>query len=128
MLSKENSVSEEILAPINNWNSIVSIRFRRSTITQFFLHLISLLLLSNDKEIRKNDKVHGRKLWKLIPNIHKTRVSLIILHIILIKQFVTKVFWSLLYHFKSKVWILPFHFRKSSIHNFWLRLNSYSVT
>ena len=30
----------------------------------------SLFLVSNDKAIRKNDKEHGRKLQKLIPNMH----------------------------------------------------------
>ena len=28
----------------------------------------------NDKAIRKNDKIHGRKLQKLIPNIHETSI------------------------------------------------------
>ena len=32
----------------------------------------SLFLVSNDRVIRKNDKIHGRKLQKLIPNIHET--------------------------------------------------------
>ena len=35
-----------------------------------FMHLSSLFLLSNCKAVCKNDKIHGRKLQKLIPNIH----------------------------------------------------------
>ena len=31
----------------------------------------SLFLVSNDRAIRKNDNIHGRKLQKLIPNIHE---------------------------------------------------------
>ena len=31
----------------------------------------SLFFVSNDKAICKNDKIHGRKLQKLIPNIHE---------------------------------------------------------
>ena len=40
-----------------------------------FMHLSSLFLVSNDKAIRKNDKMHGRKLQKLIPNIHEKSIN-----------------------------------------------------
>ena len=33
------------------------------------MHVPSLVLVLNDKAIHKNDKIHGRKLQKLIPNI-----------------------------------------------------------
>ena len=33
-----------------------------------------LFLVSNDNAIHKNDKVHDRKLQKLIPNIHETSI------------------------------------------------------
>ena len=36
-----------------------------------FIHVSSLFLVSNDKAIRKNDKIHCRKLLKLIPNIYE---------------------------------------------------------
>ena len=49
-----------------------------------FMHVSSLFLVSNDKAIRKNDKIQGRKLQKLIHNIH-TKVLLIMFHIILTK-------------------------------------------
>ena len=39
-----------------------------------FMHVSSLFLVSNDKAIRKNDKIHGRKLQKLIPNIHEKSI------------------------------------------------------
>ena len=39
-----------------------------------FIHVSSLLLVSNDKAIRKNDRIHSRKLQKLIPNIHETSI------------------------------------------------------
>ena len=48
-----------------------------------FMH-VSLFLVSNDKAIRKNDKIHGRKLQKLISNIHE-KVLLIMFHMILTK-------------------------------------------
>ena len=38
------------------------------------MHVSSLFLVSNDKVIGKNDKIHGRKLQKLIPNIHKISI------------------------------------------------------
>ena len=34
-----------------------------------FMHVSSLFLVSNDKAICDNDKIHGRKLQKLIPNM-----------------------------------------------------------
>ena len=40
-----------------------------------FIHVSSLFLVSNDKSIRKNDKKHGRKLQKLIPNLHEKIIS-----------------------------------------------------
>ena len=49
-----------------------------------FMHVSSLFLVSKDKAIRKNDKIHGRKLEKLIHNIH-TKILLIMFHIILTK-------------------------------------------
>ena len=49
-----------------------------------FMHVSSLFLASNDKAIRKNDKIHRTKLQKLIHNIHK-KVLLIMFHMILIK-------------------------------------------
>ena len=39
-----------------------------------FMHVSSLFLVSNDKAICKNDKIHGRKLQKLIPNIHEESI------------------------------------------------------
>ena len=36
-----------------------------------FIHVSSLFLVSNDKAISQNDKIQGRKLQKLIPNIHE---------------------------------------------------------
>ena len=39
-----------------------------------FMHVSSLFLVSNDKAIRKNDKIHSRKQHKLIPNIHEKRI------------------------------------------------------
>ena len=48
-----------------------------------FMH-VSLFLVSNDKAIRKNDKIHGRKLQKLISNVHE-KVLLIMFHMILTK-------------------------------------------
>ena len=39
-----------------------------------FMHVSSLFLVSNNKVIRKNDKMHGRKLQKLIPNIHEKSI------------------------------------------------------
>ena len=38
------------------------------------MHVSSLFLVSNDKVICKNDKIHGRKLQKLIPNIHEKSI------------------------------------------------------
>ena len=40
-----------------------------------FMHVSSLFLVSNDKAIPKNDKIHGRKLQKLIPNIHEKSIN-----------------------------------------------------
>ena len=40
-----------------------------------FIHVSSLFLVSNDKSIRKNDKIHGRTLQKLIPNLHEKIIS-----------------------------------------------------
>ena len=39
-----------------------------------FMHVSLLLLISNDKAICKNDKIHGKKLQKLIPNIHEPSI------------------------------------------------------
>ena len=39
-----------------------------------FMHVSSLFLVSNDKLIRKNDKIHDRKLQKLIPNMHEKSI------------------------------------------------------
>ena len=39
-----------------------------------FMHLLLLFLVSNDKGIRKNNKIHGRKLQKLIPNIQEKNI------------------------------------------------------
>ena len=38
------------------------------------MHVPSLFLVSNDKAIYENDKMHAGKLLKLIPNIHETRI------------------------------------------------------
>ena len=38
------------------------------------MHVSSLFLVSNNKAIRKNDKIHGRKMQKLIPDIHETSI------------------------------------------------------
>ena len=40
-----------------------------------FMYVSSLSLVSNDKAIRKNDKIHGRKLQKLIPNMHQKSIT-----------------------------------------------------
>ena len=52
-----------------------------------FMHVSSLFLVSNDKAICKNDKIHSRKLQKLIPNVHE-KVLLIMFHMNLIKLFI----------------------------------------
>ena len=39
-----------------------------------FMHVSSLFLVSNDKAISNNDKIHVRKVQKLIPNIHETSI------------------------------------------------------
>ena len=39
-----------------------------------FIHVSSLFLVSNDKAICKNDEIRGRKLQKLIPNIHEKSI------------------------------------------------------
>ena len=39
-----------------------------------FMHVSSLFLVSNDKAIHKNNKIHSRKLQKSIPNIHETSI------------------------------------------------------
>ena len=49
-----------------------------------FVHVSSLFLVSNDKAIRKNDKIYGRKLQKLFL-IFMKKVLLIIFHMILTK-------------------------------------------
>ena len=41
----------------------------------YFMHVLPFFLVSNDKAIRKNHKMHGRKLQKLIPNIHKKSIT-----------------------------------------------------
>ena len=38
------------------------------------MHVLSLFLVSKDEAICKNNKIHGRKLQKLIPNIHETSI------------------------------------------------------
>ena len=53
----------------------------------YLMHVSSLFLVSNDKAIPKNDKIHARKLQKLIPNMHE-KVLLIMFHMILIKLFI----------------------------------------
>ena len=44
------------------------------------MHVSSLPLVWNDKAIRKNDKIHGRKLQKLISNINETSITDNVLH------------------------------------------------
>ena len=39
-----------------------------------FMRVSSFFLVSNDKVICKNDKIHGRKLQKLIHNIHEKSI------------------------------------------------------
>ena len=39
-----------------------------------FMHVSSLFLVSNNKAICKNDKIHDRKLQRLIPNIHEKSI------------------------------------------------------
>ena len=39
-----------------------------------FMHVSSMLLVLNEKVIGKNDKIQGRKLQKLIPNIHEKSI------------------------------------------------------
>ena len=38
------------------------------------MHVSSLFLVSNDKAIGENDKIHGRKLQELIPNIREESI------------------------------------------------------
>ena len=45
-----------------------------------FMRVSSLFLIPNDKMIRKNDKIHCKKLQKLIPNIHETSITDHVLH------------------------------------------------
>ena len=40
-----------------------------------FMHVSSLFLVSNDKATCKNDKIHGRKLQKLIPNMREKSIT-----------------------------------------------------
>ena len=40
----------------------------------------SLFLVSNDNATHKNDKLYGKKLQKLIPNIHETSIIDYVLH------------------------------------------------
>ena len=49
------------------------LRYQLSSID--FMHVSSLFLVSNDEAIRKNDKIHNRKLQKLIPNIRETSIT-----------------------------------------------------
>ena len=39
-----------------------------------FMRVLSLFSIPNDKMIRKNNKIHCKKLQKLIPNIHETGI------------------------------------------------------
>ena len=39
-----------------------------------FMHVSSLFLVSNNNATCKNDGIHGRKLQKLIPNIHEKNI------------------------------------------------------
>ena len=94
-----------------------------------FMHVSSLFLVSNDKAIRKNDKIHGRKLQKLIPNIHEKSI-------IDVSHDPNKVIYNFSnYHLTDsdkslliKGLNLLFHLRKLSIQNLYIRLNYYSVT
>ena len=45
-----------------------------------FVLVSSLSLVSNDNVVRENDKIHRRKLQKLIPNIHDTSITDYVLH------------------------------------------------
>ena len=45
-----------------------------------FVLVSSLSLVSNDNVVRENDKIHRRKLQKLIPNIHDTSSTDYVLH------------------------------------------------
>ena len=91
-----------------------------------FMHVSSLLLLPNDKVIHNNDKIHGRKLQKLILNIHK--ISII--------DNVSHDPYEVIYNFSNYrltdsdelLVIRGLNLRKLSIQNFYFRLNSYSVT
>ena len=93
-----------------------------------FMH-VSLFLVSNDKAIHKNDKIHGRKLQKLIPNIHEKSI-------IDVSHDPNKVIYNFSnYHLTDsdkslliKGLNLLFHLRKLSIQNLYFRLNYYSVT
>ena len=93
-----------------------------------FIHVSSLFLVSNDKAIRKNNRIHSRKLQKLIPNIHETGIIENVSHDL------NKVIYNFSdYHLTDsdkslivRVLTVPFHPRKLSIQNFCF--NSYSVT
>ena len=45
-----------------------------------FVLVSSLSLVSNDNVVRENDKIHSRKLQRLIPNIHDTSITDYVLH------------------------------------------------
>ena len=92
-----------------------------------FMHVSSLFLVSNDEAIRKNDKIHGRKLQTLIPNIHEKRI------IDNVSHDPNKVIYNFSnYHLTDSdksllIKGLNFHLRKLSVQNFYFRLNYYSV-
>ena len=95
-----------------------------------FMHVSSLFLVSNDKSIRKNDKVHGRKLQKLVPNMHEKSI------IDNVSQDPDKVIYNFsnghLRHLGKLLLIIGINFviplRNMGIQNFYFRLNCYFVT
>ena len=53
---------------------IVSNRNHCINYQPLFLYMSSLILVSNVKATLKSDKIHGRTLQKLIPNIRETSI------------------------------------------------------
>ena len=47
---------------------------RRYEMNDCIMHRHHFFLVSNDRVIRKNDTIHGKKLQKLILNIHGTSI------------------------------------------------------
>ena len=73
LLSEEIRCKKRRLRQLFEYNCIKQELQYQLSLTDF-MHVSSLLLVSNDKVIRKNDKVNGKKPQKLILNIHETSI------------------------------------------------------